>query len=338
LPFNELLVAIARQLQGDTRFQVIAQKLLNRSIGDRDWSAQEVCHLLNACQMMGSSRQFTTLCLLQERTRMTRRIEADDDWEDELAQEGIEGSDWLDDYYARPPTEPYESLSVYSWFKRWEKKRGAGAETPREKRKDKIVRLWPLYAPSEPGTIEHENWCRAKLLLHHPHRDRITLNIRQDTERWDAAYERCLTHCDHPIGEDTLPSGRGGHMDLSDSEMSEASHETYRDVEDFHLLAAQGPRDVPIDGDEFSRLGRRDIDISHDWKADAEAWGAGGLDARVAHLDEAKLLVSGPRQNPLTSATSAIRPSTHLPRSAQRGTAQGLRQGISAPRSVPARL
>jgi hypothetical protein len=316
LSAEQLITQIAHRLESNTKFRVVAQKLLNRSVGDRDWSAQEVCHLLLGCSMYGASRSFTSLGLLEDRSRMTRQMDLEALHDDDDHGDAIEGSDWLDAYYARPANDRFESLSVYTWFKRWEKGRSTA---PKHKRKDKIVRLWPPYAPSTSGTLEHENWCRAKLLLHHPHRDRDTFDIRLPGESWETAWDRCMTQCAHPLEPDTLPVRRGGGADLTESEHSDTSIETFRDQEDFHLLAAQGPRAEAPDGDEFSRLGQRDVDVHHDWMADARGWGAEGLDARVSHLQQAKLLVRAcaPRSVTLTTAPHGPRAHHRHARTAQ---------------------
>ena len=63
LPLREVYANIVRSLREDNTSLKAVQKLLINSVGDRDYSAQETCHLLLQLPLIRSSRDFTILSL-----------------------------------------------------------------------------------------------------------------------------------------------------------------------------------------------------------------------------------------------------------------------------------
>ena len=200
--FVEVLSATSRAVSDNSAGRVVFQKMLSKLLTERDWSAQEVSHFLLDCPAFGSSRQFGSLCLA---ARWSRRLRGPDD--NAVAGQDLEADDWRDRYYQRPSGAPYDSLSLYHWVKLWRPAR-TRTDPPVLRSKERIIRLWPAYSPHDPESDEYEDWCRARVLLHHPHRDRHTLDLRVDDEAWSAVYNRCLSDCDHDH-DDTLPVGTG---------------------------------------------------------------------------------------------------------------------------------
>ena len=63
VPLREVYANIVRSLRDDSTSLKAVQKLLINSVGDRDYSAQETCHLLLQLPLICSSRDFTVLSL-----------------------------------------------------------------------------------------------------------------------------------------------------------------------------------------------------------------------------------------------------------------------------------
>ena len=62
-PLKEVFTNIVRSLKDDNTSLKAVQKLLINSVGERDYSAQETCHLLLQLPMFRASRDFIMLCL-----------------------------------------------------------------------------------------------------------------------------------------------------------------------------------------------------------------------------------------------------------------------------------
>ena len=60
---KEVFATIVRTLDEDSTSLKAIQKLLINSVGERDYSAQETCHLLLQLPMFSASRDFVVLCL-----------------------------------------------------------------------------------------------------------------------------------------------------------------------------------------------------------------------------------------------------------------------------------
>ena len=62
-PMKEIFAKIVRSLKDDNTSLKAVQKLLVNSVGERDYSAQETCHLLLQLPMFKASRDFIVLSL-----------------------------------------------------------------------------------------------------------------------------------------------------------------------------------------------------------------------------------------------------------------------------------
>ena len=62
-PLKEIFVTIVRTLKEDSSSLKAVQKFLINSVGERDFSAQETCHLLLQLLMFKTSRDFVVLSL-----------------------------------------------------------------------------------------------------------------------------------------------------------------------------------------------------------------------------------------------------------------------------------
>ena len=102
-PLKEIFATIVRSLKEDSSSLKAVQKLLINSVGERDFSAQETCHLLLQLPMFKASRDFVVLSL--DRSR------AVDDRLDEDQPATVASA--LDHYIHRPITANFESMTLF---------------------------------------------------------------------------------------------------------------------------------------------------------------------------------------------------------------------------------
>ena len=173
--FSELLASVANSMEEDGTAQSACQKMLNKMLGERTYSAQETAHLLLGIPLVHISATFQMLYIGTEGgfcELATRNNSVD---EAQLAvTEGEDNHPVTDDssiqrYMKCPPA--METLSIhdvltrYSWRKsEWRK---------RKEKTNVIVRVYPRFSPN-PEDDHYKDFCRTKVLLHHSFRD---LNI-----------------------------------------------------------------------------------------------------------------------------------------------------------------
>jgi len=109
---------------GNTSLTVV-QKLLINSVGERDYSAQETCHLLMQLPMFKASRDFIVLSL--DGSRVVQQNLTDG----ELAT----SPSILDCYLTRPSTQPFENMTLLCFAKGYSMKNNHVMNLPSEERK-----------------------------------------------------------------------------------------------------------------------------------------------------------------------------------------------------------
>ena len=203
--FSKLLASVANSMEEDGTAQSACQKMLNKMLGERTYSAQETAHLLLGIPLVRISATFQTLYIGTEggfRELATRNNSVD---EAQLAvTEGEDDRPVTDDssiqrYMKRPPameTLPiHDVLTRYSWRKsEWRK---------RKEKTNVIVRVYPRFSPN-PEDNHYKDFCQTKVLLHHPFCDLNIDTIRENGDQsWSEIYAQCRAgRHNHP--KDTL--------------------------------------------------------------------------------------------------------------------------------------
>ena len=93
---KEIFAKIVRSLKDDNTSLKAVQKVLINSVGEKDYSAQETCHLLLQLPMFKASRDFTVLSLDGSRAVQEKLDEG----------QTATALSILDNYIARPATLP----------------------------------------------------------------------------------------------------------------------------------------------------------------------------------------------------------------------------------------
>ena len=171
---RELFGNIVRTIKDDGTSLKVVQKLLVNTVGERDFSAQETCHLLLQLPMYRATRDFVILSLDGSR-------EVDDNLE---ADRPVTVESQLDHYCTRPRIPNHEALSILQFVQKYRMPKTVGeALIPR--RKEVVVIPRPYVSPDPEGP-KYEQYCKQKLMMHLPFRQLEDLLGECDT--YAAAY------------------------------------------------------------------------------------------------------------------------------------------------------
>lgn len=284
--------------------KVVVQKMLSKFVVERDYSAQEVCHLLLKDELFHCSRTFQTLDLrLQRSGAIPEDFNLDevveeapgDAPEDVAAPEDVLSVSKLERYEKRPEGE-MDGVSLLECMRRWDYKPKEKVWKRRPRAKPRIVRVFPRYS-SDPEDDSFEDWCRAKLQLHHPYRG-SPANLQKDEDGEDIGFvraylERCLdASCEHPA--DPLPrlheeNDEESEDEDEDEDLEEETRRGYRAA--WQRMAEMGPLQRPVRPRRY--LGMRDLDVAHEWKAREEDVTEATLKLITTYINEQKKQAGG---------------------------------------------
>ena len=227
-----------------------SSRLMNKLIAERDYSAQEISHLLLNIPLQEGTRMVVYVdCRPLEQHARSYRV-------DEDVSEAV-GS--YRKYLQR--NDQHESITYLEYLqsynlKRW-RRLGANA-------KKRVLSYFPRYRSAEASPQFHD-FCRVKLMMAHPHRSPEEL-LAVDGQRFEsfaAAYQCCRQR--HHFHEDDHYGEVGANeLQAEDDEFEREEHEEPVVEEDWHELARMLP-DHPLEEDDIDVLGRRDVDVNYDW-------------------------------------------------------------------------
>lgn len=182
--------------------------------------------------------------------------------------------------------ESMESLSLheicqkYSWSKSQWRRRKSTTHV--------VVRTYPRYSPN-PEDDRYEDYCRTKVILHHPFRSLDDLNILNGEEKtWAEVFAECRAQ-NHTHPADTLRSWEDENRELEDDEDEDEDVPnpdiTDMTEEDWQTWAHLHPN-VQIPQYNASDLGRRPIDDGWDLEVSRQRWNS--IESLSTWLDEKK--------------------------------------------------
>lgn len=184
-PLKEVFTNIIHSLKEGNASLKAVQKLLINSVGERDYSAQETCHLLLQLPMFKASRDFIVLSLDGSRA-------VQDHLNDEYH---ATVPSTLDHYCIRPMTSPFDMMTLLAFAQQYSMPKKLGAELSR--RSKKVVVIPRPYCPPDPAGPKYEQYCRQSLMLHKPFRAVADLQAGYDT--YSAAYAAFLQSGSVPL-------------------------------------------------------------------------------------------------------------------------------------------
>ena len=157
---KEVYSNIVRTLKDDSSALKVVQKLLINSVGERDFSAQETCHLLLQLPLVKSTRDYIILSL-----DGSRQVEEQPNQGDTTSR--ATAPSILDHYICRPANQVFEGMTLLSFAQDYSMPKELG--TPPKHHKMKVVGVRPYCSP-DPDGPKYEQYCRQKLMLHVPFR------------------------------------------------------------------------------------------------------------------------------------------------------------------------
>ncbi|KAF9536267.1 hypothetical protein CPC08DRAFT_590772, partial [Agrocybe pediades] len=271
--FPELLAGVTSSMDNDATAQQACQKILNKMLGERSYSAQETAHLLLGIPLVRASSSFKTIYIGAEGSfREIGEQQADNETSAEEQMEGVgertvTKESWLQRYSNRPPE--MEDLSLeqvmtkYAWRKStWKKTRDST---------DQVLRVYPRFSPN-PEDERYEDYCRTKVILHHPFRNLDA--ILHDGQLWAEVWAECRA-ANHTHPTDTLrcwdEENRVQEDDVEDEDEDINPDIAEMDESDWQTWARLRPNmDVPLYGADD--LGKRPIDDGWDIHAARQKW------------------------------------------------------------------
>ena len=224
-PASDTLKDVIRRLQDKegTRSVDAFSKALSGSVGDRDYTAQEVAHHLLGLPGFLSSRTFQTASLSGTRA-----------WS--VEGEAVQLSVW--EIYEKRP-EVCEDLSFHDFVAKWRFERGQ--YTLRQK--DVVPRIFPRIYCASSTDERFEQWCRLQLRIHVACRDEAEL---QGHGSWEEALREAVRNAAVParvaaeLARLTVVAGDDDAADEDDStnddeERQPAEQEDYMQAGDLNV-------------------------------------------------------------------------------------------------------
>ena len=156
---KEVYSRIVRNLKDDSTALQLIQKLLVNTVGERDISAQETCHLLLQLPLVHSTRDYVLLSL--DGSREVQQEEPNEGTSRATA------CSMLDHYIQRPSNSVFEHMTLLHFVQNYSMPKEIG--TVPKQHKMKIVGVRPYCSP-DPGNPKYEQYCQQKLMLYVPFR------------------------------------------------------------------------------------------------------------------------------------------------------------------------
>jgi ATP-dependent DNA helicase PIF1 len=230
-------------------------KLLNKLVGERDWSAQEVSHILLGLPMQDSSRDVVTLdCRPEEVQNDMITVE------DETVTTKRSPLRRYQDRLTDQVNQALADVSLFDWLRAWNWK----TWTIRPIAPLRVINYFPRYS-SDPTSPEYDDYCRVRLMLHHPF-ERCTDLLSFDGHNYGSytdAFRDCQRLHTHPDDFYTDPVADDQDTESDDESVPESDDEPLADFEVF--ARRRPPNDNDLTCSFTDDVGSRELDRVYDW-------------------------------------------------------------------------
>ena len=235
---REVFTTIVRGLKEGSNSLKAVQKLLINSVGERDYSAQETCHLLLQLPMFRASRDFVVLSLDGSRT-VEERLEE---------EQRATAPSILDHYLVRPTAAAFEHMTLLEFSRTYTMPKTLGSE-PTRRSKQVVVIARPYCSPKPTGP-KYEQYCRQSLMQHRPFRR--DADLLAGCETYAASYAAFLT-------SGSVPPSLRDDIDRLEQQTQHQSEEDHSQVytTQTHTSKCRVPRSIPsfnVDGHTLHSL------------------------------------------------------------------------------------
>ena len=285
-------------------------RMLNKLIGERDWSAQEISHLLLQLPVQHSSRTLVSLDCRPDKDQPDLIVLESGELQAQrspLRRYCERLTDTANQNPALPGLSLFDCLRSWDW-RTWKVRPRA---TPR------VINYFPRYL-DDPSSEAYPDYCRVKLMLHHPftdYSDLLTVD-GQVYESYVDAYRVCRLRHQHQEDFYTDPDA-GSESDMGSESASDMEDEGEDDqpLADFEAFARRRPQeDLRSNDPLLDGLGAREMDRIYDWTAhvgqydlSSEVWDHMKADnpvAQVVTIDSCPLALN-PEQRKLYNVVVA---------------------------------
>ena len=233
-----------------------ASRLFNKLIGERDWSAQEVSHVLLGVPYQEGTRQVVALDCRPEEDQ-NDMIDIED------ATVKARKSP-LQRYQARMTDQvnlDLAEVSLFEWLQEW----NWTTWVKRPRASLRVINYFPRYS-SIPEQEQYKDYCRVRLMLHHPFK-RVTDLLSYNGYNYRSyadAFTACRQFHTHPDDFYTDPTTEDQDMDSEDNE-SVCSEEADGPLATFEAFARRRPGRDDLTCSFTDDLGSREFDRAYDW-------------------------------------------------------------------------
>jgi ATP-dependent DNA helicase PIF1 len=196
--YKSMFAAVVRRASSTNPILSATVKMMNALLVERDWPAQEVVHNVLGLPLVVSSRKVVSLDLRREPTTLI-----------EVSNGSLQrrGSSLLEKYLQRATCSvenddvDLDSLTLLDFARHCEIQPRSNRLFRRPRARPRCVNIFPRYTPDAQGD-DYEEFCRVKLMLHHPFLDAGAESLRRasgdSAPTFRFAYEQCLaTACHH---------------------------------------------------------------------------------------------------------------------------------------------
>ena len=232
---KDIYATIVRNLKDDDRSLKAVQKLLMKTLVERDFSAQETCHLLLQLPMSLSTREYVYLSL---------------DGSREIQNNLEEGStatalSTLDKYVERPSTSEFEDITLLKFVQDYD-----CTKTSISKQTKTAVVIVRPHLSYDPNGARFEQYCMQKMMLHIPFR--CVDSLKNEHTTFEAAYAEFLSSGRIPpcLEDDVQRVLDANHNDDDDDQDQTTRPETgqsNRFTEEWMILCNQHPSESAVD-------------------------------------------------------------------------------------------
>ena len=164
---KDIYSTIVRGFNDDDRSLKAIQKLLIKSLSERDYSAQETCHLLLQLPMNMSTREFVILSLDGSRQLRSKLNEEND----------ATVPSAVDKYMTRPASAEFENMTLLTFVQDYNIVKSGSVS----KRRNSAVAIVRPHLSCDPCGNHFEQYCVQRLMLHIPFRNFDSLKNGNDS-------------------------------------------------------------------------------------------------------------------------------------------------------------
>ena len=288
--YRDLAQQVLPNINSNNPMFSFASRLMNKLVGERNYSAQEVTHTLFGYPLVNSSRTTINVdCRPEEEqgTSYNFNRRSVDILDDEPVFQQV--STVLAKYRRRPAS--LELVCYIDYLLHYS--HVPGQERRRKRAQPRILNFIPRYNPH----ANPSDFARVKVMLHHPFRsiqDAIRIGERQ-CDNWEEALAVCRAACTHDIIDSYGDPELG--LDEEDTNLERIDRGSEDPVDEL------GMRHPALAGElvDEDNLGRRPTDFVKDW-SDTEHIAPADLDP-MSYWRNAK------RDFPVVAVTTSITPS-----------------------------